>query len=384
MGPLPWRLPPSHSCWMTSHSVPVRPSSWTSGTSGRAWLVRFPSSGFNSPTCTAPGATPFTGEGSTSGLHHDTHDNIYVLLRGSKRFRLFAPSDALRLHTAGSITHVHPNGVINYGVPTRADGAAEASAVEWASDTAQATAAATAARAEELKAAGAPANEVREAEEAAAAADAAADAALDAVLALAGDASEGGSSDEEDGGLFGAEGGLAPEQGDSDDEGEAAAALQAMLGGSAPPAGQPGGATGGAMLADDFDDVMPEVQAAKHAAAAARATASAAGALPNNFSRVDLRRPLTELEVEFPGFSELSMAEVQVNPGEMLYLPAGWFHEVTSSGGEGGGHLAFNYWMHPPTSATWEAPYPDGYWAHRYAARLPAPAGEALAKRSRC
>ncbi|CAE7864592.1 jmj4, partial [Symbiodinium sp. KB8] len=133
-------------------------------------------------------------EGSTSGLHHDTHDNIYVLLRGSKRFRLFAPSDALRLHTAGSITHVHPNGVINYGVPTRADGAAEASAIEWASDTAQATAAATAARAEELKAAGAPANEVREAEEAAAAADAAADAALDAVLALAGDASEGGSS----------------------------------------------------------------------------------------------------------------------------------------------------------------------------------------------
>jgi hypothetical protein len=39
----------------------------------------------------------------------------------------------------------------------------------------------------------------------------------------------------------------------------------------------------------------------------------------------------------------------EVNAGEMLYLPAGWFHEVTSFGGaSSGGHFAFNYWMHPP------------------------------------
>ena len=30
-------------------------------------------------------------EGSSSGLHHDFHDNIYVLLRGCKEFRLFSP-----------------------------------------------------------------------------------------------------------------------------------------------------------------------------------------------------------------------------------------------------------------------------------------------------
>lgn len=27
------------------------------------------------------------GEGSSSGLHHDFHDNLYLLLRGRKRFR---------------------------------------------------------------------------------------------------------------------------------------------------------------------------------------------------------------------------------------------------------------------------------------------------------
>jgi hypothetical protein len=30
---------------------------------------------------------------------------------------------------------------------------------------------------------------------------------------------------------------------------------------------------------------------------------------------------------------------VDLAPGEMLYLPAGWFHEVTSGGGT---HIAFN------------------------------------------
>ena len=34
----------------------------------------------------------------------------------------------------------------------------------------------------------------------------------------------------------------------------------------------------------------------------------------------------------------------QVEAGEMLFLPAGWFHEVTSQGGAArGGHLALNY-----------------------------------------
>ena len=52
--------------------------------------------------------------GSSSRLHHDYHDNLYILLRGRKRFRLFPPSMARRMYTHGQIRTVHPNGRIVY------------------------------------------------------------------------------------------------------------------------------------------------------------------------------------------------------------------------------------------------------------------------------
>jgi hypothetical protein len=68
---------------------------------------------------------------------------------------------------------------------------------------------------------------------------------------------------------------------------------------------------------------------------------------PNNFSKIpaklldDVSKPLTE----FPDLQKATMAYCHVNAGEMLYLPASWFHEVTSYGVEGSGcHLALNYW----------------------------------------
>lgn len=33
-------------------------------------------------------------EGTSSGLHHDYHDNLYILVRGKKRFRFYSPADA--------------------------------------------------------------------------------------------------------------------------------------------------------------------------------------------------------------------------------------------------------------------------------------------------
>lgn len=36
------------------------------------------------------------GEHVSSGLHHDYHDNLYVLLNGQKRFRLFSPKGAAK------------------------------------------------------------------------------------------------------------------------------------------------------------------------------------------------------------------------------------------------------------------------------------------------
>lgn len=61
----------------------------------------------------------------------------------------------------------------------------------------------------------------------------------------------------------------------------------------------------------------------------------------------------------------------------MLYLPASWFHEVSSfnskvhSQGKFShfqlpksepGHIAFNFWMHPPTTENFELPYQDSFW----------------------
>jgi hypothetical protein len=60
---------------------------------------------------------------TTSGLHHDFHDNIYILLRGQKTFTLYPPSEYRNMYLVGTVSHLHPNGRFNYqGQPTRADG----------------------------------------------------------------------------------------------------------------------------------------------------------------------------------------------------------------------------------------------------------------------
>lgn len=52
--------------------------------------------------------------GSSSGLHHDFHDNLYVLLHGCKSFCLWSPSEAEQMYTHGRIIKVYPNGRIIY------------------------------------------------------------------------------------------------------------------------------------------------------------------------------------------------------------------------------------------------------------------------------
>lgn len=47
-----------------------------------------------------------------ASLQHDYHDNLYVLLRGKKRFRLYPPSQAERMYVHGELAVVHPNGRI--------------------------------------------------------------------------------------------------------------------------------------------------------------------------------------------------------------------------------------------------------------------------------
>lgn len=61
---------------------------------------------------------------STSGLHHDYHDNLYILLHGSKRFRLFPPQEIYNLYTYGVPDIVYSSGRVNYRgqLPTTSDG----------------------------------------------------------------------------------------------------------------------------------------------------------------------------------------------------------------------------------------------------------------------
>lgn len=85
-------------------------------------------------------------EGKSSGLHHDFHDNLYILLSGYKRFLLFPPSAHRYLHPRGFVDRVHPNGLIVYAppgrlpsylpgiraqMPIRADGLVPSDAARW-------------------------------------------------------------------------------------------------------------------------------------------------------------------------------------------------------------------------------------------------------------
>jgi hypothetical protein len=76
---------------------------------------------------------PPPNAGSSSGLHHDFHDNLYVLLRGRKRFRLWAPQQARAMYTHGALRKVHANGRIVYQGQGQvlADGSEAADVAAW-------------------------------------------------------------------------------------------------------------------------------------------------------------------------------------------------------------------------------------------------------------
>jgi len=60
------------------------------------------------------------------------------------------------------------------------------------------------------------------------------------------------------------------------------------------------------------------------------------------------------------GYPRGGLAEFVLGPGDALYLPCGWWHEVRSGGGV---HCAFNYWFHPPDfRAPFHDPYRSPFW----------------------
>ena len=60
---------------------------------------------------------------------------------------------------------------------------------------------------------------------------------------------------------------------------------------------------------------------------------------------------------------------VVVEKGSMLYIPAGWFHNVESENGKDSEHMAFNYWFHPPDGCDVSKPYTNSCWEDTWAYR---------------
>jgi len=218
-------------------------------------------------------------KGASSGLHHDFHDNLYCLLRGQKRIRLYSPRDATRLYTRGSIEHVHPNGRINYrGAPTFADG---------------------------MTTEDARAHSLRKARRAHRAAER---------MLQAAEASE-----------------AAGEEGISDRLTEAEEALDAA--------------------ADRL--ALIRMQRGPRRRPSHAVEAAAADPEPPNFSIIESSLPEATVAERFPRRRRARSTTCQVNAGDMLYMPCGWFHDVTSYGE----HMALNFWFHPPDRPEFDQPY---------------------------
>ena len=269
----------------------------------------------------------------SSGLHHDHHDNLYVLLRGEKRFELYAPDAVEAMYPTGAVRRVHANGRIDYEeTGDYAEDGDDGSLRRRVASHAVRLAEAEVERAQTAVDIGTPGAELRLER-----AETALDAAMDATM--------------------------------GDDDGD----------GAFEPAGF-----------DDFDDVRDSGGETSDASDASERHRDGDGEVdgrdgdetretsrdartaderrtdPPSFSRTSLARfPASETDVDarkrFPLFRAARATrrmETTVRAGEILYLPAGWFHEVRSCNAPGENHAALNYWFHPPAfGAPFETPY---------------------------
>uniref|UniRef100_A0A8J9SHS5 JmjC domain-containing protein n=1 Tax=Phaeodactylum tricornutum TaxID=2850 RepID=A0A8J9SHS5_PHATR len=224
----------------------------------------------------------------SSGLHHDFHDNFYVLLSGRKSFLLYPPSEAAHIPTYGTIDKVHPNGLISYqSRPTRADGVPDSITQAKMSDEVE---------------------------------------------------SENESADS------------------SDDEDEA------VLGRGFDYASDPENDDASAFLHGDHDDYETLIR--EEGERQGYKTVLRDEARPDHFAK-PVGASCGEPNAN-PGIG----CQIDLQAGQCLYLPASWFHSVTSytedfeGGNSIGPHIAFNYWFHPPDRNCFLAPYTDDHWRH--------------------
>lgn len=342
----------------------------------------------------------YSRTGTSSNLHHDFHDNFYVLLRGRKRFTIAPPCDALALYPYGKVSRIHRNGLINYGsAVTRSDGAPLDAVVDFLRDeVARARDKPQKARIE-LALRAAQNDLVRS---------------KDDVRALE---VEGFISD------------------DALDDLDASAADDMWTSLQRAPVEKPSSAklqspkatvlrkrdktrlpkdTHMAPLKGQqevrADTVVPPGHFSCLDLPAIRAShLSSCGAAASVSQHVSDLRSFREVQRapgvgdRWPAFTKATLTVFDLAPGQVLYLPAGWFHEVYSFAEEvpesakddapplaeqvagekrrrkssmssqvsipPGCHCAINYWFHPPLAApegTFDQPYPDGFTEHLF------------------
>ncbi|KAI9340144.1 cupin-like domain-containing protein [Zopfochytrium polystomum] len=274
-------------------------------------------------------------KGVSSGLHHDFADNLYVVLQGRKSFRIFPPSDAEKLYLNGAALRVFPNGLVQYpGRRVRADGAFVNDVAEWNLTNAirmirEARVDGDVAAEEEAMVVLHEAMKVLDEED------------WEEASVLRDDYQE---SDEEDGN--------GDENGDDKEE--------TMIDENGDDNGED----------EDFQDDENESDEEEESFDGRINTDE-----PPSFSLIDVETLKSGKNLDaFPLLKEARQTIFSVEEGEMLYLPASWFHEVQSFPSSAtpkksfGTHMAFNYWFHPPTQTTFANPYDDAFWEDQWRA----------------
>jgi hypothetical protein len=228
----------------------------------------------------------------SSGLHHDFHDNFYLLGRGTKSFTLISPADANRVYLNGEIEQIHPNGLITYKTRSRdkvrADGAFESDVLKW---------------------------EIKKAQEL----------------------------------IERSKGKIEKKKGRK--------ILNALL----------------LKLSDLSDDDYAFKGSAKRVAI--DQPESPTKSEPLSFSKISphcIHQP-DKIKERFPLFKDVEKLEFTLKEGEMLYIPAAWFHEVRSTIGtesEKDYHIALNYWYAPPSTADPLNCYSDKFWKLTHWAKI--------------
>lgn len=294
-------------------------------------------------------------DGSSSGLHHDFHDNLYLLLSGKKRFTIFSPADANSMYTHGKIRKVHENGLINYAnrEPTRSDGASEEDLVQHKIEQLEAMldnmeeAAISGPEKEEIE------KQLAEARE--------------TILDLIEDPF-GDDNDDFDELIDDFANDDFVDSFDDESEEEEKVKKTKSNGKASNGSGKKAKNSKDGKKKKKHESSEEELEEDDDNEDFTGFSLPPEKEEPNSFSKItvqELHGPVKDISKKYPLFSKAKRCTVELKAGEMLFLPTGWFHEVTSfndSNAKTTPHVAFNYWMHPPATKSFEQPYQDSYW----------------------